>query len=146
MKAADFADPPNGEESAFGIQRFTGLIRVGNITLLFHSPHHFSLDFSSVQFKMLVTRPGWPISASPCLRVVCPVLYVLTLFQCWCDTPEGRPGMSDVSPLSGISELLLDSILVSPLLLFCLLPLLFLSCLFSAYWPILLMLFNIFFS
>ena len=34
--------------------------------------------------------------------------------------PEGRPGMSDVSPLSGISGLSFDSTLLSPLLFFCL--------------------------
>ena len=34
------------------------------------------------------------------------------------NTPEGRPGMSDVSPLSGISGLSFDSTLLSPLL-FC---------------------------
>ena len=41
--------------------------------------------------------------------------------------PEGRPGMSDVSPLSGLS---FDSTLPSPLLVFCLVLLLFLSYLF----------------
>ena len=41
--------------------------------------------------------------------------------------PEGRPGMSDVSPLSGISGLSFDSTLLSPLLFFCLVLLLFLS-------------------
>ena len=44
-------------------------------------------------------------------------------------TPEGRQGMSDVSPMSGISGLSFDStsILLSPLLFFCLVQLLFLS-------------------
>ena len=46
------------------------------------------------------------------------------------DTPEGRPGMSDVSPLSGISGLLFDSTLLSPFLFFCQVLPLFLSCLF----------------
>ena len=45
-------------------------------------------------------------------------------------TLEGRPGMSDVSPLSGISALSSDSTLLFPPFFFCLLPLLFLSCLF----------------
>ena len=45
-------------------------------------------------------------------------------------SPEGRPEMSDVSPLSGISGLSFDSILLSPLLLFCLVLLPFLSYLF----------------
>ena len=44
--------------------------------------------------------------------------------------PEGRPGMSDVSPLSGISGLSVDSTLLSPLLFFCLVLLLFLFYLF----------------
>ena len=42
-------------------------------------------------------------------------------------TPEGRPGMSDVSPLSGISGLSFDSTLLSPLSFFCLVLLPFLS-------------------
>ena len=44
--------------------------------------------------------------------------------------PEGRPGMSDVSPLSGISGLSLDSTLLSPLYFFRLVLVLFLSYLF----------------
>ena len=46
------------------------------------------------------------------------------------DAPEGRPGMSDVSPLSGISGLSFDSTLLSPFLFFCLVLLPFLSYLF----------------
>ena len=45
-------------------------------------------------------------------------------------TPKGRPGMSEVSPLSGITGLSFDSTLLSPLLFFCLLLLPFLSYLF----------------
>ena len=41
--------------------------------------------------------------------------------------PEGRPGMSDVSPLSGISGLSFDPTLLSALLFFCLVLLPFLS-------------------
>ena len=41
--------------------------------------------------------------------------------------PEGRPGMSDVSSLSGISGLSFDSTLLSPRLFFCLVLLPFLS-------------------
>ena len=52
--------------------------------------------------------------------------------------PEGRQGMFDVSPLSGISGLSFDSTLLSPLLFFCLVLLLFLSYLFSACWSTLL--------
>ena len=44
--------------------------------------------------------------------------------------PEGRPGMSDVSPLSRISGLSFDSTLLSPLLFICLVLLLFLFYLF----------------
>ena len=40
---------------------------------------------------------------------------------------EGRPGVADVSPLSGISGLSFDSTLLSPLLFLCLVLLLFLS-------------------
>ena len=67
-----------------------------------------------------------------------PVLAILTFYRfrvasltCgWLVTiplPEGRPGMSDVSPLSGISGLSFDTTLLSPLLFFCLvlLPFLF---------------------
>ena len=50
--------------------------------------------------------------------------------------------MSDVSPMSEISGLSFDSTLPSPFVLFCLLPLPYLSCLFSAYWPILLTFFQ----
>ena len=45
-------------------------------------------------------------------------------------SPEGRLGMSDVSPLSGIPGLSFDSTLLSPLLFFCLVLLPFLSDLF----------------
>ena len=45
-------------------------------------------------------------------------------------TPEGRPGMSDVSSLAGISGLSFDSTLLSPLLFFCQVLLPFLSYLF----------------
>ena len=43
------------------------------------------------------------------------------------ESPEGRPGMSDVCPMSGILGLSFDSTLLSPLLFFCLVLLLFLS-------------------
>ena len=52
--------------------------------------------------------------------------------------PEGRPGISDISPLSGISGLSFDSTLLIPLMFFSLDLLLFLSYLFCACWPILL--------
>ena len=41
--------------------------------------------------------------------------------------PEGKPGISDIFPLSGLSGLSFDSTLLSPLLFFCLVLLLFLS-------------------
>ena len=52
--------------------------------------------------------------------------------------PEGRPGMSDVFPLSGISGLSFDSTLLSLVLFFGLVLVLFESYLFSDCWPILL--------
>ena len=52
--------------------------------------------------------------------------------------PEGRPGMSDVSPLSGISGLSFDSTLLSPVLFFCLVLFLFLTYFLSTCWSILL--------
>ena len=67
--------------------------------------------------------------------------------KCYCNTifkatfsslraPEGRPGMSDVLLLSGISGLSFDSPFLSPLLFFfCLVLLLFLSCHFPANGP-----------
>ena len=62
--------------------------------------------------------------------------------------PEGRPGMSDVSSLSGISELSFDSTLLSPLLCFCLVLLPFLSYLFLPagpfFWTFSRKIFNIF--
>ena len=59
---------------------------------------------------------------------------------------NGQTVPQSVSPLFGISELSFDSALLSPLLFFCLLLLLFLCCLFSAYWPILLTYFQKFFQ
>ena len=53
-------------------------------------------------------------------------------------SPEGKSGMSDVSPLSGISGLSFDSTLLSPVLFFCLVLFLFLTYLLSACWSILL--------
>ena len=58
------------------------------------------------------------------------LLTVVGLEECSGLTPEGRPGMSDVSPLSGISGLSFDSTLLSPLLFFCLDLLPFLSSFF----------------
>ena len=55
--------------------------------------------------------------------------------------PPRRPGMSHVSPLSGISGLSFDSTLVSLLLFFCQIPLLCLCYLFAACWPIFLIFF-----
>ena len=37
------------------------------------------------------------------------------IVQEYCGHPDGSPGMSDVSPLSGIAELTFDSFLLSPL-------------------------------
>ena len=65
-----------------------------------------------------------------------PIFSFLTVMQLLF-VAKGRLGMSDIFPLSGISGLSLNSTLLSPLLFFCLLPLLFLFS-FSAYWSILL--------
>ena len=57
---------------------------------------------------------------------------VSSIFPCSAlpSAPTGRPGMSDVSHLSGISGLSFDSTLLSPVLFFCLVLLPFLSYLF----------------
>ena len=57
-------------------------------------------------------------------------LSLLLLFKPSATFPEGRPGMSDVSSLSGISGLSFDSTLLSPRLFFCRELFLFLSYLF----------------
>ena len=70
----------------------------------------------------------------------------MTLLKRWfvqegksfCNTPKGRLGMSNVSPWSGIAGLSFDSTLLSPVLFFCLVLLLFLLVFSSAIWPILL--------
>ena len=68
---------------------------------------------------------------------VCPLLWPFVSHCCvtvfnggswpFREAPEGKPGMSDVSPLSGTSGLSFDSTLLSPLLFFCLFLLTFLS-------------------
>ena len=58
------------------------------------------------------------------------MLLLLLLFFFFFLSPEGRPGISDVSRLFGIAGLLFDSTLLSTLLVFCLVLLLSLSCLF----------------
>ena len=60
-----------------------------------------------------------------------PVQWFLFLFF----PPDGRLGMFDVSPLCGISGLSFDTTLLSPLLFFCLVLLLFLSYLFLSAGP-----------
>ena len=52
--------------------------------------------------------------------------------------PEGRPGMSDVTLLSGISRLLFDCPYLSPLLIFLPSPLALAVLSFFCYWSILL--------
>ena len=68
----------------------------------------------------------YPLQHKPHLQFLlnCPLVYDCGFY------PEGRPGMSDVTPLSGISGLSFDPTLLSPLLLFCLVLLLFPSYLF----------------
>ena len=68
-----------------------------------------------------------------------PATFMLWRYYMICPPCEGRLGMSDVLPLSGISGLSFDSTLLSPILFFCLVLLIFLSYLFfSACWSILL--------
>ena len=62
-----------------------------------------------------------------CSGLLSALLVLSTLYE---RPPEGRPGMSDVSLLSGISGLSFDSTLLSPLLFFCLVLLPILSGLF----------------
>ena len=62
-------------------------------------------------------------------------VYLTMLLILILPAPEGRPGMSDISPLSGISRLSFDSPVLSPLLFFSLVLLLFPSCHFSANGP-----------
>ena len=73
------------------------------------------------------------------------LLIVLPVIKLWGGIwpiyPEGRPGMSDISPLSGISGLSFDSPFLSLLLFFCLVLLLFLPGHFSANGP-----FSLYFS
>ena len=57
-------------------------------------------------------------------------IVVSTRQLCQHTAPEGSPGMSDVSPLSGISGLSVDPTLLSPVLFFCLVLLSFLSDIF----------------
>ena len=72
---------------------------------------------------------SWSVTSCLVYYVLhCSVLSYLVLV-CYVP-PEGRPGMSDVSPLSRISGLSFDSTLLSPLLFFCLVLLPFLSYLF----------------
>ena len=71
-----------------------------------------------------VTKHPMYLSVDSVVR--CPTVFV---YLCLSVFPRTELGMSDVSPLSGISRLSFDSTLLSPLLCF-LLPLLFLSCFF----------------
>ena len=79
------------------------------------------LAFSSLSNVAASTPPNYRLSRKTCLDeaifMICP--RGSRLCHGW-NNPEGRPGMSDVSPLSGISGLSFDSTLLSPLLFFCL--------------------------
>ena len=77
--------------------------------------------------KKKVIRCGWK-QAQPTFSRLVLVLHRLGVLSAI--PPEGGPGMSDVSPLSGISGLSFGSILLSTLLFFCLVLLPFLSNLF----------------
>ena len=72
----------------------------------------------------------WGGGHSACSCMCICVFYMYVCLHVWClsmSSPEGKLGMSDVSPLSGISGLSFDSTLLSPLLFFCLVLLPFLS-------------------
>ena len=74
------------------------------------------------------------ISHLPVLFCIYLMLSKLSLeLSCW---PEGRPVVTDVSPLSGISGLPFDSIFLSAVLLLCLVLLPLLSCRFSPFGPV----------
>ena len=72
-----------------------------------------------------------PTTPHVCYKLCMLTWSILCWFQClfvWCCLiPCNKLGMSDVSPLSGISGLSFDSTLLSPLLFFCLVLLLSLS-------------------
>ena len=71
------------------------------------------------------------LSEFHCFSFSLPFLFCFGLYLC----PDGRPGMSDVSHLSWISGLSFDFLFLSPLVFFCIVLLLFLSCNFSANGP-----------
>ena len=96
--------------------------------------HHFSKKLhwlpvkERIHFKITAFAfPFFDGTLPPNLSSSLSVCTVSLTLRSSCDAPEGRPGMSDVSPLSGISGLLFDSTLLSPLLFFCLVLLPFLS-------------------
>ena len=76
-----------------------------------------SLTYNARSLLSLISLP--PVQCSLPLLATLPFPHL--------SPPEGRLGMSDVSPLSGISGLSFDSTLLSPLLFFCLVLLPFLS-------------------
>ena len=86
--------------------------------------------------------PGLPSGASVQTEILITIIVPLSHpavsdRQVFDRTAEGRLGMSDVSPLSGISGLSFDPTLLSPLVYFCLVLLLFLSDLFLPAGPFL---------
>ena len=78
--------------------------------------------------NMVFVRDVWYLAVAPHLSAT--VIIIISYYDSTNIAPEGRPGMSDVSPLSGISGLSFDSTLLSLLLFFCLVLLPFLSYLF----------------
>ena len=81
---------------------------------------HYEYDNVKLCMMVLLTK----------LYLFVPFSVTLIIFQGHSSlTPKGGRGCQ-MSPLSGISWLSFDFTLLSPLLLLCLLPLLFLSCLF----------------
>ena len=99
----------------------------------------FKLYFSFVYCPLYEAKAvSSKFLASTCpLQIYCVIVFIIVMMIMMVMVmiiffffPEGRPGMADVSPLSGISGLSFDSTLISPFLFFHLLLLLFLSCLY----------------
>ena len=86
-------------------------------------------DGIGIRARVLGSRPGcytgclYPLSFTLSMSSHSPAVYFISPLL----SSEGRPGMFDASPLSGISGLSFDSTLLSPLLFFCLVLLPFLS-------------------
>ena len=100
---------------------------VSSFEILRMAKAHRTLGVQASVFKRRVSGDTNFCCSAQC-GGVCAARQLVLFSAAW--PPEGRPGMSDVSPLSGIIGLSFDSTLLSPLLFFCLVLLPFLSDLF----------------